>query len=105
MDKPAFDKCVSILKLVAPGGTFSSFALKCDDDIVTYIKDLYEESNSSSIYIGTIHSSKGLEYDSVALVGVGGYSFRLTNEANNNLYYVGITRAKHNLTVFTYDTY
>ena len=105
LDKPAFDKCVSILKLVAPGGTFSSFALKCDDDIVTYIKDLYEESNSSSIYIGTIHSSKGLEYDSVALVGVGGYSFRLTNEANNNLYYVGITRAKHNLTVFTYDTY
>ena len=56
--------------------------------------------NDDFIYCGTIHSVKGLEYDNVFLVNVDGKSFRLTNEDNNNLYYVGITRAKRELTVF-----
>lgn len=55
---------------------------------------------SANIYVGTIHSSKGLEYDNVYLIGVDGSYFRLTNEENLNLYYVGITRAKSNLYVF-----
>ena len=53
--------------------------------------------SESDVYVGTIHSVKGLEYDNVILVGVGGRYFRLTNEENQNLYYVGITRAKTNL--------
>lgn len=54
----------------------------------------------SNIYVGTIHSSKGLEYDEVHLPNVGGKSFRLTSEDNNNVYYVGITRAKTELFVY-----
>ncbi len=61
-----------------------------------HLSNNIEESN---LYIGTIHSSKGLEYDNVAVVGVNGASFQLTNEENNNVYYVAITRAKTNLLV------
>lgn len=74
---------------------------------IDYVKEIEEQENDSpqsindnSIYCGTIHSVKGLEYDNVFLVNVDGRSFRLTNEDNNNLYYVGITRAKRELTVF-----
>lgn len=52
---------------------------------------------SSEIYIGTVHSSKGLEYDNVILIQPGGITWPLDNEDNLNLYYVGITRAKNNL--------
>lgn len=54
----------------------------------------------SKLYVGTIHSVKGLEYDSVMLLGVGGETFRLTNEENLNLYYVGITRARTHLCIW-----
>lgn len=54
----------------------------------------------SNVYVGTIHSSKGLEYDEVHLPNVGGKTFRLTSEDNNNVYYVGITRAKTDLYVY-----
>ena len=52
-----------------------------------------------NIYVGTIHSSKGLEYDAVLLLGAETSSFRLTNEENLNLYYVGCTRAKKHLKI------
>ena len=55
---------------------------------------------TNDVYVGTIHSSKGLEYDNVAVIGVDGSSFPLTNEENNNIYYVAVTRAKKNLLVF-----
>lgn len=58
------------------------------------------ERNFEDLYIGTIHSSKGLEYDNVILINVGGTTFRLSNEENNNLYYVGVTRAKNRLYVW-----
>ena len=62
---------------------------------MTMIKEsVTGEDFESSLYIGTIHSVKGLEYDNVILVGVDNRSFPLTNEENKNLYYVGITRAK-----------
>ena len=55
---------------------------------------------SSSTYVGTIHSVKGLEFDNVALVGVNGPSFKLNSEENKNLLYVGITRAKRHLEIY-----
>lgn len=58
-----------------------------------------EEYKSEELYIGTIHSSKGLEYDNVTLLNVGTKLFPLDSEDMLNLYYVGITRAKNNLLV------
>lgn len=59
-----------------------------------------EDNDQKGIYIGTIHSAKGLEYDSVVLPDVNSNRFKLNCEDNYNCYYVGITRAKSNLVVF-----
>jgi superfamily I DNA/RNA helicase len=65
--------------------------------IVSAMIGSLEEEQAHNLYIGTIHSSKGLEYDTVMLVNVGGYRFKVDSEENQNLLYVGITRAKTNL--------
>ena len=57
-------------------------------------------NDSQSLYVGTIHSAKGLEWDNVFLWNVNCYSFKLRSEQDWNLYYVGATRAKQNLFVF-----
>lgn len=61
-----------------------------------------QRQSENSIYVGTIHSVKGLEFDNVVLFGVNDSSFKLENEDALNLFYVGITRAKKHLTVFRY---
>lgn len=58
-------------------------------------------SNPQNLYIGTIHSVKGLEFDNVHVVGAADFMFPLNIEENQNLFYVAITRAKHNLYVYT----
>ena len=75
-------------------------------DAVDHIKEIYlgdTEEPGTDIYIGTIHSVKGLEFDNVYVLGVGGMTFKLDNEENKNLYYVAITRAKDHLVVFEKD--
>lgn len=82
---------------------------KCKfDDSVQYtnriliknIRDQLEEITESDLYVGTIHSSKGLEYDRVFVMGVDDKSFPLGSEEMNNLFYVAITRAKEHLVVY-----
>ena len=58
------------------------------------------EKKKLDLYVGTIHSVKGLEYDRVYVLGVDGMSFKLNSEENNNLYYVAVTRARSELMVF-----
>lgn len=65
-----------------------------------FLRDKLQEVEETQIYVGTIHSSKGLEYDSVYVMGVNDKSFQLGSEEMNNLYYVAITRAKNHLTIF-----
>ena len=72
-------------------------------EILTYILKRFNESEESNIYVGTVHSVKGLEYDNVMLLGVNDKSWKLNNEDNLNLYYVGITRAKKKLFIFKYE--
>lgn len=78
----------------------------CLKDKSKTVRDaILEESQrvtENSIYVGTIHSVKGLEFDNVVLFGVNDSSFKLENEDAYNLFYVGITRAKKHLTVFRY---
>ena len=70
------------------------------EEFIQNIIDQMEQLEESKLYVGTIHSSKGLEYDTVYLIGVDDYLFQLGTEEMNNLYYVGITRAKNHLVVF-----
>lgn len=67
-------------------------------------KLLSDNHEESGLYVGTIHSSKGLEYDSVHLVGINGKSFpAFKNEDQMNCFYVGCTRAKTKLTLWVDD--
>lgn len=68
--------------------------------LLYYIRDTVEEIKSNELYVGTIHSVKGLEYDNVCVANVGSYSFQLGSEEMNNLFYVAITRAKNRLFVY-----
>jgi DNA helicase-2/ATP-dependent DNA helicase PcrA len=70
-------------------------------DFLDYIKETATEIKSSELYVGTIHSVKGLEYDNVFVMNVGSYSFQIdSSEEMSNLYYVAITRAKNRLYVY-----
>ena len=69
-------------------------------EFLQYLKDALNENQTAELYVGTIHSVKGLEYDNVFVMNVGSYNFRLTNEDEKNLFYVAVTRAKNKLFVY-----
>lgn len=75
-----------------------------EDTVETYlhkvIDNLSVTEDNSPVYVGTVHSVKGLEFDRVIVLNVNSYSFKLNNEDNWNIYYVAITRAKTHLTIF-----
>ena len=75
-------------------------SLEDERAVVEYLLTELEKTAEADIYVGTIHSAKGLEYDSVILVGVNGWSFKIDNDDNRNCLYVGITRAKNHLKVY-----
>ena len=93
--KKKFEEILKILKVFAE---WSDDVV--DDKLADYIKDHIQEQLDAELYVGTIHSSKGLEYNHVYLMGVDDRSFPIDNEEMKNLYYVGLTRAKNHLTVF-----
>lgn len=78
----------------------SKYDFESMTDVVKYVDELIAKASESDIYVGTIHSSKGLEYDNVILVNVDGYTFNLKDEDNKYCFYVGITRARNRLKVY-----
>lgn len=101
------DKFRCILEIIGcNSNTFDSSRCSNVRDMLQYIVELYEnnvEDAGSDIYVGTVHSVKGLEFDNVYVFGVDGPTFRLNNEDNLNVYYVAITRAKKHLVVFKHE--
>ena len=79
-------------------------ALECNSvgDMVNKMLTAEEsDTTESNLYVGTIHSSKGLEYDVVHLIGVNGKSFpTMANEDQMNCFYVACTRAKKKLVIW-----
>ena len=69
-------------------------------DLIEDIKSQVQALEECEVYCGTIHSVKGLEYETVYVMGVDDKLFRLGNEEMNNLFYVAVTRAKNNLIIF-----
>ena len=68
---------------------------------LNYLKEKALEVKSSELYVGTIHSVKGLEYDNVFVMNVNSYCFKInSNEEMSNLFYVACTRAKNRLFVY-----
>lgn len=93
---------VNILKLVA-------MEYKTVDEFLTAIDRIrdYQGDPDSNVTLSTIHSSKGLEFDQVVLVDVfNGVLPTISNtkeekdeEEEARLFYVGATRAKHQLDI------
>lgn len=54
-------------------------------------------SGDRAIKIMSIHKSKGLEFDTVVLLGVEAQTFWGEQDAERSAYFVGISRAKHRL--------
>lgn len=73
---------------------------EANEQLLAYLKNKVQSSPESSVHVGTIHSVKGLEYDSVAVANVNGNAFKIKNEENENLLYTACTRARKNLIVF-----
>lgn len=93
-----FTELVNYLKLnidVAEG-------LNCNNliDVVNVLSEHLNTTSDTGLYVGTIHSSKGLEYDIVHVYGVNTKAFNPTkNEDEQNCYYVACTRAKSKLII------
>jgi len=103
-DKDKDNKCKAILNVLG----FPNLAVDLSE--VSTVSDLLNQiilavehrpEQESSVYVGTIHSVKGLEYDTVYVIGVNGRKFKLDSEDNKNCYYVAITRAKENLIIYS----
>lgn len=96
-----FQKCADILKVLElPQDIEVDCEVSKASEFINNLIDAIQEDFESDVYVGTIHSAKGLEYDNVFLVNVDTKLFPLDNEDNLNLYYVGITRAKSYLKIY-----
>lgn len=93
-------KYTSILHYFGEIDIPSVFNLNSNADVFRMLIKFFQDERLSNLYVGTIHSVKGLEFDNVILLGVGSREFPLYYDENINLYYVGITRAKHRLEVY-----
>ena len=98
------DKWIRICSVLDIPVAEQAFCLAGDDSqhiinrLIEYVESMKTES---LVYVGTIHSVKGLEYDCVHLIGVNGKSFHVDrNEDEMNLFYVGCTRAKEKLVIY-----
>ena len=95
-----------IIKYITIGGIFK---LKIDptitindDEVISSLLSLTGTGNDAKIYVGTIHSVKGLEFDAVHLIDVNSLSWKnmWDDEEQLNVFYVGCTRAKNKLVVW-----
>ena len=68
-------------------------------ELVNYLLNKIQCNIRSDIYVGTIHSVKGLEFDNVVVMNVGSRSFKVNEEQTENLFYTACTRAKKYLLV------
>jgi DNA helicase-2/ATP-dependent DNA helicase PcrA len=106
---------IELLKILAKKEeTIQSFLTRLQF-LEAQIQDGFETKSTTPVILTTIHSSKGLEYDTVYMVDV--YDGRFPSSKPNafskskdnadgeqeerRLFYVGITRAKNSLNLFT----
>lgn len=97
-----YEKCQEIFNMLKidnisiPEDAQYNSPLQLIDDLMNKLQD----SASTDLYVGTIHSVKGLEFGHVIVVGAYDKNFKIDSEENRNVYYVAVTRAKNHLTVF-----
>lgn len=109
------DSRLEVMKLLASQENNLKAFLDRVAVIENVIKNGHETTEANALILSTIHSSKGLEYDHVCLVDVydGRFPSSKTNpfshskddpsgeQEERRLFYVGMTRAKNKLTMFS----
>lgn len=102
----AYGKCASLCDLLKLPNSEIKLAQDSTEAILSYLTVLADSMcDASKLYVGTIHSVKGLEFDIVHILNVGGRSFQITDEEQYNLYYVACTRAKSKLYIWHSNNY
>lgn len=100
-DDFAINKLVRIFSLYKLRMPKVKDSINSTEDITSFLTTYFEDRHDDSgVYVGTIHSVKGLEYDVVHLTGVNGDHFRLISEDDLNCFYVGVTRAREKLYIY-----
>jgi len=111
------EKMTLILNYFKENYTFSNNEIKDIEKLIKYFKDdnlndfinniyiNYESNNlncDNTLYLTTIHGSKGLEWKHVYLIdqNINNKNFKdFSEEEERRIYYVGSSRAKKNLTI------
>ncbi|MTI28240.1 RecQ family ATP-dependent DNA helicase, partial [Fulvivirga kasyanovii] len=91
-----FEVCQNIIK--AFDATYPKNRYKSDLEVFikdSRLEDFYSE-NSETILVSTIHKAKGKEFENVFLILE---NFDPTTDSEKRLLYVGMTRARQNLTI------
>ena len=111
------DRKLDILRAIAANETSASSFVERLQELSVIIREKEPDWNCKFI-LSTIHSSKGLEYDTVYLMDAMDGIFPETvirnrrqaeqeeiaqYEEERRLYYVGVTRAKNKLNIFTFS--
>ena len=106
---------VSVIEAIGAGQENAAALLKRLSELARILRE--KRSSGEKIILSTVHSSKGLEYDSVYLLDVcdGIFPESVIKDVKNaseddikayeeerRLFYVGATRAKNELSVFTF---
>lgn len=94
-----YEECAKLVEIKVSDDTDYT-SMKTPADVVNALVERAQTRENKQVFVGTIHSSKGLEYDTVYMPGVGSKSFDLATDESKNLYYVGVTRAKDRLFVY-----
>ncbi len=68
------------------------------DWMYDYVHEIRQQPKNG-LYLGTVHSAKGLEFRHVVLLDGGWNTDEEELEAERRLYYVGMTRAEQTLTL------
>lgn len=114
LDSRGADKSkLDILKAVADNAGSADDFLRRLHELEAIIRN--GSGRECDLILSTIHSAKGLEYDNVIIIDVADGLFpkiegnfmseadRRQLEEERRLFYVGITRAKHELTLIEYE--
>ena len=67
-----------------------------------YLRDIRQKP-TDGLYLGTVHSAKGLEFANVVMLDGEWSRNARTLDDERRLYYVGMTRAEHTLTLCEFD--